>query len=106
MNAETAKAYAEANKMKGADTDKVKQEIKESEARIDEIIARIPSEKQQYYVGKAHEEALKASKLLAEAAAGKTEEERKVLAIQQHVLFKEVDKIVSPLPGHSTASMK
>ena len=99
MNAEAAKAYAEANKTKGADTDKIKQDIAESEARIDEIIAKIPSEKQQYYIGKAHEEALKASKLLTEAAAGKTEEERKVLAIQQHVLFKEVDKMVAEIEG-------
>ena len=101
MNAEAAKAYADANKTKGADTEKVKQDIAESEARIDEIIAKIPSEKQQYYVSKAHEEALKASKLLTEAAAAKTDEERKVLAIQQHVLFKEVDKIVTEIEGVS-----
>ena len=87
------------DKTKGADTDKVKQDIAESKARIDEIIAKIPSEKQQYYIGKAHEEALKASKLLTDAAAAKTEEERKVLAIQQHVLFKEVDKMVSEIEG-------
>ena len=68
MNAEAAKAYADANKTKGVDTDKVKQDITESEARIEEILAKIPSEKQQYYIGKAHEEALKASKLLTEAA--------------------------------------
>ena len=54
------------------------EDIAESEARVDEIIAKIPSEKQQYYIGKAHEEALKASKLLTEAAAAKTDEERKV----------------------------
>ena len=94
MNAESAKAYAEANKIKGVDTDATKQGIKESEARIDEVIAKIPSEKQQYYIGKAHEEALKASKLLTDAAAAKTDEERKVLAIQQHVLFKVVEKMV------------
>ena len=58
-----------------------------------------PSEKQQYYIGKAHEEALKASKLLTDAAAAKTDEERKVLAIQQHVLFKEVDKMVAEIEG-------
>ena len=99
MNAESAKAYAEANKIKGVDTEAAKQGIKESETRIDEIIAKIPSEKQQYYVGKAHEEALKASKLLTDAAAAKTDEERKVLAIQQHVLFKEVDKMVAEIEG-------
>ena len=79
MNAEAAKAYADANKTKGADTDKVRQDITESKTRIDEIIAKIPSEKQQYYIGKAHEEALQASKLLTEAAAAKTDEEKKVL---------------------------
>lgn len=99
MNAESAKAYAEANKIEGVDKDAVKQGIKESEARIDETLAKIPSEKQQYYIGKAHEEALKASKLLTEAAAAKTDEERKVLAIQQHVLFKEVDKMVAEIEG-------
>ena len=80
-------------------TIQVGQDIAESEARIEEIIAKIPSEKQQYYIGKAHEEALKASKLLTEAAAGKTDEERKVLAIQQHVLFKEVGKIAAEIEG-------
>ena len=65
MNAESAKAYAEATKIKGVDTDAAKQGIKESEARIDEILAKIPSEKQRYYIGKAHEEALKASTLLS-----------------------------------------
>lgn len=99
MNAEAAKAYADANKTKGVDTDKAKQDIAESEARIDEILAKIPSEKQQYYIGKAHEEALKASKLLTEAAAAKTEAEKKVLDIQQHVLFKEVDKMASEIEG-------
>ena len=77
----------------------IKQDIEESGARIDEILAKITSEKQQYYIGKAHEEALKASKLLSEAAAAKTDEERKVLAIQQHVLFKEVDKMVAEIEG-------
>lgn len=99
MNAEASKAYAEANKTKGVDTNKTIQDIAESDARIDEILAKIPSEKQQYYVGKAHEEALKASKLLTEAEAAKTEEERKVLAIQQHVLFKEVEKMVTEVEG-------
>ena len=99
MNAEAAKAYADTNKTKGADTNKVKQDIAESEVRIKEILAKIPSEKQQYYIGMAHEEALKASKLLTEAAAAKTDEERKVLAIQQHVLFNEVDKMVAEIEG-------
>lgn len=99
MNAEAAKAYADASKTKGVDTDKAKQDIVESEARIDEILAKIPSEKQQYYIGKAHEEALKASKLLTEAAAAKTDAERKVLAVQQHVLFKEVDKMAAEIEG-------
>ena len=88
-----------ANKTKGVDTDKTRQDIAESEARIKEIIAKIPSEEQQYYIGKAHEEALKASKKLADAAAAKTDEEQKVLKIQQHVLFKEVEKMVTEIEG-------
>ena len=42
---------------------------------------------------------MKASKLLTDAAAAKTDEERKVLAIQEHVLFKEVDKMVTEIEG-------
>lgn len=97
MNAESAKAYAEANKIKGVDTDAARQGIKESEAKIDEIIARIPSEKQQYYVGKAYEEALKASKELSENLAAKTDQERLNLKVQEHILFKEFDKLVAEI---------
>lgn len=99
MNAESAKAYAEANKIKGVDTDKTKQDIKESETRIDEIIAKIPSEKQQYYVGKAYEESLKAAKELSENLAAKTDQERLNLKVQEHILFKEFDKLVAEIDG-------
>lgn len=99
MNAEAAKAYAEANKTKGVDTDKAKQDIKESETKIDEIIAKIPSEKQQYYVGKAYEESLKAAKELSESLAAKTDQEKLNLKIQEHILFKEFDKLVSEIEG-------
>ena len=74
-NAESAKAYAEANKIKGIDTEAAKQGIKESEAKIDEIIAKIPSEKQQYYVSKAYEGMLKASEELSKSLAAKTDQE-------------------------------
>lgn len=99
MNAEAAKAYADANKTKGVDTEKTKQDITESEARIDEIIAKIPSEKQQYYVGKAYEESLKAAKELSENLAAKTDQERSNLKVQEHILFKEFDKLVSEIDG-------
>ena len=99
MNAESAKAYAEANKIKGIDTDAAKQGIKESGARIDEIIAKIPSEKQQYYVGKAYEESLKSAKRLSESLAAKTDQEKLNLKVQEHVLFKEFDKLVSEING-------
>ena len=39
MNAEAAKAYAEANKVKGIDTKKTEKDIEESDARINETIA-------------------------------------------------------------------
>lgn len=97
MNAESAKAYAEAEKIKGVDTDAAKQGIKESEARIDEIIAKIPSEKQQYYVEKAYEESLKAAKELSESLAAKTDQEKLNLKVQEHILFKEFDKLVSEI---------
>lgn len=97
MNAESAKAYAEANKIKGVDTDAAKQGIKESEARIDEIIAKIPSEKQQYYVGKAYEESLKAAKELSQSLAAKTDQEKLNLKVQEHILFKEFDKLVAEI---------
>lgn len=99
MNAESAKAYAEANKIKGVDTDAAKQGIKESETRINEIIAKIPSEKQQYYVGKAYEESLKAAKELSENLAAKTDQERLNLKVQEHILFKEFDKLVAEIDG-------
>ena len=99
MNAEAAKAYADANKTKGVDTEAARQEIKESEAKIDEIIAKIPSEKQQYYVGKAYEDSLKAAKELSENLAAKTDQERLNLKVQEHILFKEFDKLVSEIDG-------
>ena len=99
MNAESAKAYAEANKIKGIDTDAAKQGIKESEARIDEIIAKIPSEKQQYYVGKAYEESLKAAKELSKSLAAKTDQEKLNLKVQEHILFKEFDRLVAEIDG-------
>ena len=97
MNAESAKAYAEANKIKGVDTDAAKQGIKESEAKIDEIVAKIPSEKQQYYVGKAYEETLNATKELSKSLAAKTDQEKLNLKVQEHILFKEFDKLVAEI---------
>jgi hypothetical protein len=97
MNAEAAKAYAEANKTRGVDTDKARQDIKESETKVDEIIAKIPSEKQQYYIGKAYEESLKAAKELSENLAAKTDQERLNLKVQEHILFKEFDKLVAEI---------
>lgn len=97
MNAESAKAYAEANKIKGVDTETGKQGIKESEMRIKEIIAKIPSEQQQYYVGKAYEESLKAAKELSENLAAKTDQEKLNLKVQEHILFKEFDKLVAEI---------
>ena len=99
MNAEATKAYADANKTKGVDTDKAKQEIKESETKVDEIIAKIPSEKQQYYVGKAYEESLKAAKELSENLAAETDQERLNLKVQEHILFKEFDRLVAEIDG-------
>ena len=99
MNAESAKAYAEANKIKGVDTDAAKQGIKESETRIDEIIAKIPSVKQQYYVSKAYEDSLKAAKELSGNLAAKTDQERLNLKVQEHILFKEFDKLVAEIDG-------
>ena len=88
MNAESAKAYAEANKIKGVDTDAAKQGIKESETRIEEIIAKIPSVKQQYYVNKAYEEMLKTSGELNKSLAAKTDQEKLNLKVQEHVLLR------------------
>ena len=99
MNAESAKAYAEANKIKGVDTEAAKQGIKESETRIDEIIAKIPSEKQQYYVNKAYEGMLKASEELSKNLAAKTDQEKLNLKVQEHILFKEFDRLVSEIDG-------
>ena len=71
----------------------------ESGAKIDEIIARIPSEKQQYYVGKAYEDSLKAAKELSENLTAKRDQERLNLKVQEHILFKEFDRLVSEIEG-------
>ena len=42
---------------------------------------------------------MKASKQLTEAATAKTKEEKEVLSIQQHVMFREVDKMMSEIEG-------
>jgi hypothetical protein len=99
MNAEATKAYAEANKTKGVDTKKAEKDIEESDARIDEIMAKIPSEKQQYYVGKAYEEMLKASSDLNKSLTAKTDQEELNLKVQEHILFKEFDRLVSEING-------
>ena len=99
MNAEAAKAYAEANKVKGVDTEKTKQDIQESDARIKEIIAKIPSIKQQYYVNKAYEEMLKASGELSKSLTAKTDQEKLNLKVQEHILFKEFDRLTAEIDG-------
>ena len=99
MNAESAKAYAEANKIKGVDTEKTKQDIEESDARIKEIIAQIPSIKQKYFVEKAYEESLKASGELSKSLAAKTDQEKLNLKVQEHILFKEFDRLVAEIDG-------
>ena len=88
-----------ANKIKGVDTEKTKQDIEESDARIKEIIAKIPSVKQQYYVNKAYEEMLKSSGELSKSLAAKTDQEKLNLKVQEHILFKEFDRLVSEING-------
>lgn len=99
MNAESAKAYAEANKIKGVDTEKTKQDIEESDARIKEIIAKIPSIEQQYYVNKAYEGMLKASEELSKSLTAKTDQEKLNLKVQEHILFKEFDRLAAEIDG-------
>lgn len=99
MNAEASKAYAEANKVKGIDTKKTEKDIEESDARINEIVAKIPSVKQQYYVNKAYEETLKASAELSKSLTAKTDQEKLNLKVQEHILFKEFDRLVSEIDG-------
>lgn len=99
MNAEATKAYAEANKTKGVDTKKTEKDIEESDARINEIVAKIPSEKQQYYVGKAYEQMLKASSDLSKSLTAKTDQEKLNLKVQEHILFKEFDRLASEIEG-------
>ena len=50
-------------------------------------------------MGKAYEESLKATKELSESLAAKTDQERLNLKVQEHVLFKEFDKLVSEIDG-------
>ena len=69
------------------------------DARINEIIARIPSIKQQYYVNIAYEEMLRTSGELNKSLAAKTDQERLNPKVQQHILFKEFDRLVSEING-------
>ena len=50
-------------------------------------------------MGKAYEESLKAAKGLNESLASKTDQEMLNLKVQEHVLFKEFDKLVSEIDG-------
>ena len=50
-------------------------------------------------MGKAYEESLKAAKELSESLAAKTDQEKLNLKIQEHILFKEFDKLVSEIEG-------
>ena len=99
QTAQATKAYAEANKVKGIDTKKTGKDIEESDARINEIIAKIPSIKQQYYVNKAYEETLKTAGELSRSLAAKTDQEKLNPKVQEHVLFKEFEKLTSEIDG-------
>ena len=50
-------------------------------------------------MGKAYEESLKATKELSKSLAAKTDQEKFNLKVQEHVLFKEFDKLVSEING-------
>ena len=50
-------------------------------------------------MGKAYEESLKATKELNESLKAKTDQEKFNLKVQEHILFKEFDRLVSEING-------
>lgn len=102
--ANAAKAYAEANKIAGVDTQKteseiknIEQEIKESKARIKDLMAGISSKEQAYYIGKAQERMFESIADLNKITGELNLKNKEKVAMEIHVLTKTYEKMESEI---------
>ena len=102
--ANAAKAYAEAEKISGVDTEKTKSEIesitqgiKESDARIKDLLTGIPSKEQSYYIGKAQERMFESIADLNSITGELNLKNKEKVAMEVHVLTKTYSKLESEI---------
>lgn len=102
--ANASKAYAEAEKISGVDTQKTKSEIenitqgiKESDTRIKDLLAGIPSKEQSYYIGKAQEKMLESISDLNSITGELNLKNKEKVAMEVHVLTKTYSKLESEI---------
>ena len=102
--ANATKAYAEAEKISEIDTKKTKseiekigQEIKESDARIKDLLAGIPSKEQSYYIGKAQQKMFESISDLNSITGELNLKNKEKVAMEVHVLAKTYSKLESEI---------
>ena len=102
--ANAAKAYAEAEKISGVDTEKTKSEIesisqgiKESDTRIKDLLSGIPSKEQSYYIGKAQERMFESISDLNSITGELNLKNKEKVAMEVHVLTKTYSKLESEI---------
>lgn len=107
--ANAAKAYAEAEKISGVDTEKTKNEIKsieqgikESDTRIKDLLAGIPSKEQAYYIGKAQERMFESITDLNNITGELNLKNKEKVAMEIHVLTKTYSKLESEIQNINT----
>ena len=107
--ADAAKAYAEAKKISGVDTEKTKREIEginkgieESDARIKDLLTGIPSKEQAYYIGKAQERVFESIADLNNITGELNLKNKEKVAMEVHVLTKTYSKLESEIQNIDT----
>lgn len=107
--ANAAKAYAEAEKISGVDTEKTKSEIesisqgiKESDTRIKDLLTGIPSKEQAYYIGKAQERMFESITDLNSITGELNLKNKEKVAMETHVLAKTYSKLESEIQNIDT----
>lgn len=107
--ANAAKAYAEAEKISGVDTEKTKSEIeniaqgiKESNTRIKDLLAGIPSKEQAYYIGKAQERMFESITDLNSITGELNLKNKEKVAMEVHVLTRTYEKLESEIQNIDT----
>lgn len=102
--ANAAKAYAEAEKISGVDTEKTKSEMKEitqgieeSRTRIKDLLSGIPSKEQAYYIGKAQERMFESISDLNSITGELNLKNKEKVTMEVHVLGKVYSKLESEI---------